>query len=111
MGPAAFFQVVGLTYNPDKVKTPPISWADLWKPEYKGRVGITNMNSTLGTGFMVEIARMHGCSEANIDQAFKEIAALKPNIAAVAANPGQLASLFQHGQIDISPETSTPFKS
>src|SRR4051812_42522091 len=28
-GPAAFFQVVGLTYNPDTVKTPPTSWADL----------------------------------------------------------------------------------
>jgi putative spermidine/putrescine transport system substrate-binding protein len=61
------------------------------------------MNSTLGTGFMVEIARMHGGSEANIDEAFKAIAALKPNIAAVAANPGQLATLFQQGQIDISP--------
>ena len=103
MGPAAFFQVVGLTYNPDKIKTPPSSWADLWKPEYKGRVGITNMNSTLGTGFMVEIARMHGGSEADIDEAFKAIAALKPNIAAVAANPSQLATLFQQGQIDISP--------
>jgi putative spermidine/putrescine transport system substrate-binding protein len=103
MGPAPFFQVVGLTYNPDKIKTPPTSWADLWKPEYKGRVGVTNMNSTLGTGFMVEVARMHGGSEANIDVAFKEIAALKPNIAAVAANPGQLAALFQQGQIDISP--------
>jgi len=103
MGPAPFYQEVGLTYNPDKIKTPPASWADLWKPEYKGRVGLTNMNSTLGTGFMVEIARMHGGSEANIEEAFKAIAALKPNIAAVAANPGQLATLFQQGQIDISP--------
>ena len=59
-GPAPFFQVVGLTYNPDTVKTPPTSWADLWKPEFKGRVGITNLNSTLGTGFMVELAKMHG---------------------------------------------------
>jgi putative spermidine/putrescine transport system substrate-binding protein len=36
MGPAPFFQVVGLTYNPDTIKTPPTSWADLWKPEFKG---------------------------------------------------------------------------
>ena len=56
MGPAPFFQVVGLTYNPETVKTPPTSWADLWKPEFKGRVGITNLNSTLGTGWLVEIA-------------------------------------------------------
>ncbi|TGD93051.1 ABC transporter substrate-binding protein [Methylobacterium nonmethylotrophicum] len=102
-GPAAFFQVVGLTYNPDTVKTPPTSWADLWRPEYKGRVGITNMNSTLGTGFMVEVAKMHGGSEANIDPAFKAMETLKPNLSAVAANPGALATLFQQGQVDISP--------
>src|SRR6476620_69184 len=102
-GPAIFFQVVGLTYNHDKVKTPPASLADLWKPEYKGKVGITNLNSTLGTGFLVEIARMNGGSEANIEPGFKAIEALKPSISAVAANPGQLATLFQQGQIDISP--------
>ena len=111
MGPAPFFQVVGMTYNPDKVKTPPTSWADMWKPEYKGRVGITNLNSTLGTGFLVEIARMHGGSEANVDAGFKAIEELKPNIAAVAANPGQLATLYQQGQIDIGPATSTPSRS
>lgn len=102
-GPAPFFQTVGLTYNPDTVKTPPTSWADLWKPEFKGKVGITNLNSTLGTGFLVEIAKMHGGSEANVEPGFAAIDKLKPNLAAVAANPGQLATLFQQGQIDISP--------
>jgi len=103
MGPSMFFQVVGLTYNPDKIKTPPTSWMDLFKPEYKGRVGMTNLNSTLGTGFLVELARMHGGSEANVEPGFKAIEMLKPNLAAVAANPGALAALYQQGQIDISP--------
>jgi putative spermidine/putrescine transport system substrate-binding protein len=102
-GPAPFFQIVGLTYNPEKIKTPPTSWADIWKPEYKGRVGITNLNSTLGTGWLVEIARMRGGSEANVDAGFKAIEELKPNLAAVAANPGALATLYQQGQIDIGP--------
>ena len=103
MGPSIFYQIVGLTYNPDIIETPPDSWMDLWKPEYKGRVGITNMNSSLGTGFMVELAKLHGGSDSNIEPAFELLAKLKPNLAAVAANPGQLASLFQQGQIDISP--------
>ncbi len=103
MGPAIFFQVVGLTYNPEKVKTPPTSWADLWKPEFKGRVGITSLNSTLGTGFLVEIARMYKGGEGNVEEGFKAIERLKPNLAAVAPNPGALAALFQQGQIDISP--------
>ncbi|KQS79865.1 MULTISPECIES: ABC transporter substrate-binding protein [unclassified Methylobacterium] len=103
MGPAPFFQIVGLTYNPEKVKTPPTSWADLWKPEFKGRVGITNLNSTLGTGFLVEIARMHGGSETDVEPGFKALEALKPNLAAVAANPGALAALYQQEQVDIGP--------
>jgi len=103
LGPGIFFQVVGLTYNPEKVKTPPTSWKDLWKPEYKGRVGITTLNSTLGTGWLVEIARMYGGSESDVEPGFKAINELKPNLAAVAANLGALATLFQQEQIDISP--------
>lgn len=103
MGPSMFFQVVGLTYNPDKIKTPPSSWADLFKPEYKGRVGMTNLNSTLGTGFLVELARMNGGNESNVEPGFAAIEKLKPSLSAVAANPGALAALYQQGQIDISP--------
>jgi putative spermidine/putrescine transport system substrate-binding protein len=103
MGPAIFFQAVGITYNPDKIKTPPTSWRDLWKPEFKGRVGITTLNSTLGTGFLVEVAKMFGGSEANVEPGFKALNDLKPNLAAVAANPGALATLYQQGQIDIGP--------
>jgi putative spermidine/putrescine transport system substrate-binding protein len=102
-GPAPFFQIVGITYNPDKIKTPPTSWADIWKPEYKGRVGITNLNSTLGTGWLVEVARMRGGNEGNVDAGFKAIEELRPNLGAVAANPGALATLYQQGQVDIGP--------
>jgi putative spermidine/putrescine transport system substrate-binding protein len=102
-GMAPFFIFIGLAYNTDKIKTPPTSWNDLWKPEYKGRVGITSLNSTLGTGFLVEAARMRGGSEQNIDEGFKALAELRPNLASVAANPSQAAILFQQGQIDIAP--------
>jgi putative spermidine/putrescine transport system substrate-binding protein len=102
-GVAPFFIFIGLAYNTEKIKTPPNSWADLWKPEYKGRVGITNLNSTLGAGFLVEAARMRGGSEKNVDEGFKALAELRPNLASVAANPSQAAILFQQGQIDIAP--------
>jgi len=61
------------------------------------------MNSTLGTAFMVELAKTRGGGEDNIDPAFQAIKELQPNLGAVAANPGALATLFQQGQIDISP--------
>ena len=102
-GPGAFFQVVGLTYNPDTVKVPPTSWADLWDAKYKGRVGITNLASTLGTGFLVEIARMHGGGESDVEPGFAALQKLKSNLSAIASNPGALAALYQQGQVDIGP--------
>jgi putative spermidine/putrescine transport system substrate-binding protein len=35
--PVITVQLIGIAYNPKKIKTPPTSWEDLWKPEY-GRV-------------------------------------------------------------------------
>lgn len=100
--PVITVQLVGIAYNPKKITTPPTSWEDLWKPEYKGRVGITGMASSLGTAFMVEIAKMRGGSETNLDPAFKAIQELLPNVGAIAPSPGALAALFQQGQIDIA---------
>ncbi len=101
-GPTISMQVIGLAYNPKKVKTPPTSWDDLWRPEYKGRVGITGMGSSLGTAFMVELAKLRGGGDANIEPAFAAMKQLLPSVSALAQSPGALAALFQQGQIDIA---------
>jgi len=95
-------QIIGIAYNTEKIKTPPKSWNDLLKPEYKGRVGLAGMGSTLMSAWMVEIARLNGGSEENLEPAFQFVKKLLPNVSAVASNPGALATLFQQGQIDIS---------
>jgi putative spermidine/putrescine transport system substrate-binding protein len=95
-------QIIGIAYNTDKIKTPPRNWNDLLKPEFKGRVGLAGMGSTLMSAWMVEIARLNGGSEENLEPAFQFVKRLLPNVSAVASNPGSLASLFQQGQIDIS---------
>ncbi len=46
---------------------------------------------------------MHGGSESNVEPGFAALQQLKPNLSAVAANPGALAALYQQGQVDISP--------
>jgi putative spermidine/putrescine transport system substrate-binding protein len=100
--PVLTVQLIGIAYNPKKIKTPPTSWEDLWNPEYKGRVGITGLASSLGTAFMVEIAKLHGGSETNIEPAFDAVKKLLPNVGAIATSPGALAALFQQGEIDIA---------
>ena len=95
-------QIIGIAYNTQKIKKPPTSWNDLLKPEYKGRVGLASMGSTLMSAWMAEIAKLNGGSEENLEPAFDFVKKLLPNVSAVAANPGALATLFQQDQIDIS---------
>ena len=101
-GPVITVQAIGLAYNPKKVARPK-SWNDLWKKEYKGRVGLTGMASSLGTAYMCEIARVNGGSERNFEPAFAKIKELLPSVASVAPSPGALVALFQQGEIDIAP--------
>jgi putative spermidine/putrescine transport system substrate-binding protein len=96
-------QIIGIAYNPEKIKVPPRSWNDLLKPEYKGRVGLAGMGSTLISAWLVDVARVNGGSEENMEPAFQYLRKLLPNVAAVSASPGALATLFQQGQIDLAP--------
>ena len=65
-GPKITMQVIGLGYNPKKIKTPPKSWDALWDPKYKGRVGLTALNSQLGIAFLAEINRIKGGNEGRL---------------------------------------------
>ena len=102
-GPRVTMQIVGISYNPKRVKTPPRAWSDLWNPAYKGRVGLTALNSSLGIAFLVELARVNGGSETDVEPAFKALRSLLPNVGAIGANLGAYATLWQQEQIDIAP--------
>ena len=102
-GPKVTMQIVGLSYNPKRIATPPKSWKDLWNPAYKGRVGLTAPNSSLGMAFLVELARVNGGSESDIEPGFKALKSLLPQVGAIGANLGAYATLWQQGQIDIAP--------
>src|SRR5271154_6417273 len=102
-GPKITMQVIGIGYNPKKITTPPTSWDDLLDPKYKGRVGLTALNSQLGIAFLVEVNRLKGGTDDNFDPAFKYLAQLLPHVGAIAANLGAYATLWQQEQVDIAP--------
>jgi putative spermidine/putrescine transport system substrate-binding protein len=101
-GPAISMQAIGIAYNPKKVTPAPRSWDDLWRPAYKGRVGLTALNSSLGMAFMAELARLKGGSESNLEPAFAALRSLLPNVGAISANLGAHAALIQQGQVDVA---------
>ena len=102
-GPTITMQVIGIGYNPKTITTPPKSWDELWDAKYKGRVGLTALNSQLGIAFLAELNRLKGGTETDFEPAFKALRELLPNVGAIAANLGAYATLWQQGQIDIAP--------
>jgi putative spermidine/putrescine transport system substrate-binding protein len=102
-GPKITIQVIGIGYNPKKIVAPPKSWSELWDAKYRGRVGLTALNSQLGIAFLAELNRLKGGTETDFEPAFKALRELLPNVGAIAANLGAYATLWQQEQIDIAP--------
>ena len=94
------YSLIGIAYNPDKVSAPQ-SWADLWKPEYRGKLGMTTPASNLGFGVVIEAAKLAGGNEDNLAPAWPKLHALGPFV--VAPSPESLAQLFERGEVSIAP--------
>ena len=91
-----------ITYNTNLVKTPPTSWADLWKPEWKGKLAIPDISGTSGQQFLMAAARLNGGSVENIDPGFEAIKKLKPNVQMMYTQPDQIIPLFERGDIALA---------
>jgi putative spermidine/putrescine transport system substrate-binding protein len=91
-----------ITYNTKLVKEPPTSWADLWKPEFKGKLAIPDISGTSGQQFLMAAARLNGGSVEHIDPGFEAIKKLKPNVQMMYTQPDQLIPLFERGDIAVA---------
>ncbi|HEV8437288.1 MAG TPA: ABC transporter substrate-binding protein [Methylomirabilota bacterium] len=91
-----------ITYNTKLLTTPPTSWADLWKPEFKGKLAIPDISGTSGQQFLMAAARLHGGSLENIDPGFEAIKKLKPNVQMMYTQPDQIIPLFERGDIAVA---------
>lgn len=94
---------IGIAYNAKRLKTRPASWADLWQPEYKGRIGLSTPASTLGTVTLLSLARLRGGDEGNVEPGFEAVKSLLPHVSSIQAVPANLRTLLERGEIDIAP--------
>jgi len=77
------FSSVGIAYN-RKIKKPPTSWADLWRPEFKGRIVIPEVVHSMGLYIVAIGALAQGKSPKDAEVGFemlKRMADLEPIIA------------------------------
>ena len=92
-------QVVGIAYNPKKVPAPN-GWKDLLTDPWVSRLGLTGFQTTFGTVSLIEIAKVFGGSETDVDPALVELKKILPKVAAVG-QPAAMPGLFQQGQCDV----------
>jgi spermidine/putrescine-binding protein len=73
--------VDSIVYNADKVPNPPVSWADLWKPEYAGRmVFLDDSRVIIGLTLLTLGFDPNTTDPAQLKQAKEKLALLVPNI-------------------------------
>jgi len=97
---------LGLAYRTDLVKTPPTSWQDLWKPEYKGHVAISSPTYAAGLQFFAGLVHSLGGElkdDAAVDKAFAKLAELKGSAVAFPDSPGAIQTLLERGDAWIVP--------
>lgn len=87
-------------YNPEKVSTPPTSWADLWNEEYKGHVAVWD---NLFYSFLVPTARVLGGDENDMDAAFELWAEHTDQFYSIFTSVDQLKNLFISEDVWIAP--------
>lgn len=105
------FQAQGLEYNAkvfrDKGWAPPSSWNDLWKPEFKGRVGLYAGTNAYTQYLIPTIARLEGGNERNVDGAFRRFRELAPSAPTFPVAPAELDNLFKQGEVWIASNGSS----
>jgi spermidine/putrescine-binding protein len=96
-----------LAYNTKYVKEPPKSWADLWKPEYKGKVILPDISTSHGVFFVSIVSKMEtGNDLYNTDAAFAKLKTLRPNVLTLWTSHDQVAQLLNSGEAWLAPWTS-----
>ncbi|HEX2887572.1 ABC transporter substrate-binding protein [Vineibacter terrae] len=91
-----------IAYNPKLVKTPPTSWHDLWKPEFKGKLAIGDISGTTGIHFVIAASMINGGSQENTDPGFEAIKKLKPSVVMMYSQADQVVPLFEREEIAIA---------
>lgn len=98
-GVPATYSLVGIAYNTALVQDPPRAWADLWRPEFKGRVGIARTSSNLGLATLAIAARTFGGGE-DLEGGWERLRQLD---ARAARSPAVLGQMLEREEIALAP--------
>lgn len=88
-------------YRTDLVGTPPRGWADFWRQDLRGRIGLYTITNSAGVMLALWAAEHFGRGPTDIDTAIRKFAELRPF--PQIAYSAQLTPLLLQGQIAMAP--------
>lgn len=98
-GVAVNFTPMGISYNADLVKEKglpvPTSWNDLARPEMKGNLTLTGVDSNFGRSALIMLAYANGGSEKDMEPGFKKMEAIAGYMPTFAKSAAQLQQNLQ----------------
>ncbi len=92
----------GIVYNEKLVKLPPVSWLDLSKPDYKGKLAIYSPENSIALPMLVVLAEIQGGGVSNLDPAFNMMKGLAKDGAIFFAGSPAGANLLANGEAHIA---------
>jgi len=92
-----------LTYNTKLVKQPITSFADLARPDLKGKVGMLTPENTGGVLTLIALAESNGGSLDNMEPAFQALERLRPNISATTPATVNMLQMYEQEEVWAGP--------
>ncbi|WP_315767696.1 MULTISPECIES: extracellular solute-binding protein [unclassified Bradyrhizobium] len=94
---------VGIAYSTRRMKTPPVSWAELWDAKYDSKIVVPSLSNTEGFWTLLAAAHLetgkpYKEAQYEIDAGFKKIKSLKANLLNVYTNAPQAINLLEQGE-------------
>lgn len=92
------YSALGICYNTKELKTPITSWADLWRPELKGRVVIPDVSHSIGTHIVAIGSIAAGKGSKDADAGFDMLKKLVQNDPIIAKDTDTIMSALTTGE-------------
>lgn len=81
----------------------PTAWADLWKPEFEGKVAVEDFSNAYGQAFFDMIAQSRGGQ----DEAFAALRELRDSICCFPFSPAEVDNLLLQEEAWLAPNSDT----
>lgn len=93
------FNQYGYAYRTDKVKTPPTSFKDIWKPVFAGKRATYITSNTLQMVFFLVACGVYGKDQYDLKAGYKAMKEFMP--AKISDFTGNMETLLERGEVNI----------